>query len=353
MNMRSYIEFVRRNPMRVLLVIGALTLLALASLSRASIGTSMGKLFLGRTPSTRLPGQDRGLRGSVPPSSASRTTPCSPMTAGLDSRARWPGSRAAAPGGSPAGSTRPDPAARGRHLGGYLRGVPGGSRRSRARGPGPEVLADQQVSDTLLGGQGTLGVLVIELPPGEHESEQAPQLVANVIELLEEAGYRPSGLHQAGLVAMMGELMSATRQSIEKLFPLVTLVLLSIVWLTFRQFWPVLLSGFTSLLAVIWMMGLAVAIDPRINISLAMAPIVAMVVSFSDVVHLYSYLRELAEGQPKEEALRSGAEVGEACLVTSITTLLGFLGLSSFPPRCSDSSGWSWAWAWRSRYCSP
>ncbi|MBP47398.1 MAG: hypothetical protein CMH53_05625 [Myxococcales bacterium] len=62
-------------------------------------------------------------------------------------------------------------------------------------------------------------------------------------------------------------------------------------------------------------------------------PAVILIVGFSDIIHLYSaYLLELQAGQDQREAIiASSAEVGRACLFTSLTTFIGFVSLSLVP----------------------
>ncbi|MCA9551791.1 MAG: MMPL family transporter, partial [Myxococcales bacterium] len=75
------------------------------------------------------------------------------------------------------------------------------------------------------------------------------------------------------------------------------------------------------------------AIDPQINLLMAMVPGMITVIAFSDIIHLYSaFVREIEHGLPQREAvLKSGVEVGEACLYTSLTTFVGFASLVFIP----------------------
>jgi predicted RND superfamily exporter protein len=64
-----------------------------------------------------------------------------------------------------------------------------------------------------------------------------------------------------------------------------------------------------------------------------MAPVVILIVTTSDVIHLCSaYMLELGRGKPKAEAIfSSGRDVGTACLMTSATTFIGFVSMSMVP----------------------
>jgi len=71
--------------------------------------------------------------------------------------------------------------------------------------------------------------------------------------------------------------------------------------------------------------------------------VVILIVAFSDIVHLSSaYLLELEDGRSKTEAiLEACSDVGRACLFTSLTTLVGFVGLSFVPVPVFRTLGWT------------
>ena len=127
--------------------------------------------------------------------------------------------------------------------------------------------------------------------------------------------------------------MKQTHFNLERLFPVVCLLLILTVYALFRKLWPALVSTSIALVAVIWTMGIAVWLDPEVSIMLAAIPAVILIISFSDVIHLCSaYLLELGKSSDKTEAiLRSAEDVGKACVYTSITTFVGFLTLAVVP----------------------
>ena len=127
--------------------------------------------------------------------------------------------------------------------------------------------------------------------------------------------------------------MKQTHFNLERLFPVVCLLLVLTVYVLFRKLWPALVSTSIAIVAVIWTMGIAVWLDPEVSIMLAAIPAVILIISFSDVIHLCSaYLLELGKTNDKTEAiLRSAEDVGKACIYTSITTFVGFLALAVVP----------------------
>ena len=121
-------------------------------------------------------------------------------------------------------------------------------------------------------------------------------------------------------------------------FPFTALILIITVLILFRQLWPPVLAAIAAAIGVVWTMGVSVLIDPQISIMHSIAPMVMLIVASSDVIHLCSaYMLELGHGKSRREAiLDSTAEVGRACLFTSMTTFVGFVGLSFVLRRVSQ-----------------
>ena len=172
-------------------------------------------------------------------------------------------------------------------------------------------------------------------------AEGLPGLVKQIRAAFAAAGYAQQSVHVVGLSANVAAVMEAAYFNLKRLFPLVLLVLLVTVWIMFRRLWPVAITGVVALVAVTWTMAFAIMLDRTISIFTAIVPPVVLIVAFSDVVHLCSaYLLELGQGKSKREAiLATGAEVGAACLFTSVTTFVGFISLSFVPTPASRQLG--------------
>ncbi|RMG29243.1 MAG: hypothetical protein D6730_04240 [Bacteroidetes bacterium] len=114
------------------------------------------------------------------------------------------------------------------------------------------------------------------------------------------------------------------------------LLIISVLFFTYRNFWGVVIPMLAVLVALIWVLGLMGATGESINlISNLLIPII-FVVGTSDVIHLITkYISEMREGTPKEVALsKTLREIGFAIFLTSLTTAIGFASLmvSRLPP---------------------
>ncbi len=202
--------------------------------------------------------------------------------------------------------------------------------------------ADDMLSGLLISNHGDQVAVIVELEPDEERAvERGPAVVSEILELFTKAGFESENLHQVGLVATLSEIMVQTRYNITRLFPFVCIVLLIVLYVMFHRFWPVFITLVVALMAVIWTIGFAVLLERNINIFIAMAPVVILIVTTSDVIHLCSaYMLELGRGKPKEAAIfTSGHDVGTACLMTSATTFVGFVSMSLVPVPAFQQMG--------------
>ncbi len=196
------------------------------------------------------------------------------------------------------------------------------------------ITSDEHISGTLISPDGRHIALIVQLTPvDDRPAERGPQIIGGIRQILLDTGIPAKSLHKAGLPAIVFEVIEESRKSLSLRFPIVAFVLVLVVFLIFRGLLPVAVTMGVSLLAVVWTTAFSVLIDPHISVALAMVPAVVLIVGFSDVIHLYSaYLLELADGAEQQDAIvNSSADVGRACLYTSLTTFVGFMGLSLVP----------------------
>jgi len=204
------------------------------------------------------------------------------------------------------------------------------------------LLADDRYRGTLVAKDGRAAAIVVELTVDPHRpAEKGPLLVGKVVDELVAVGYERARIHRGGITAVIAEVMAESHRSISLLFPLSSLALLAMVLLLFRRLAPALMAMGVGAISVIWTLGFAAVLDRDFSIFMALVPALVLTVAFSDIVHLWSaYLLELREGRSKRDAiLATSREVGAACLLTSVTTGVGFLSLSAIPTPVSRQLG--------------
>lgn len=98
-------------------------------------------------------------------------------------------------------------------------------------------------------------------------------------------------------------------------------------WILFRGLRPVLVVAAGPVVGIYWTTGLLQWLDELSNpLTNVVLPVLLMMVGLTDGIHLLMHIRrERATGASPVEAAKSGLrEVGLACLLTSLTTAIGF-----------------------------
>jgi len=336
--MRRYFEFILRHRLAVFIVCLLITALAMVSLSRAIVATSLANLFFGNSP-RYVNYQERtkefasddifiiGYEDPLPldPRSLKRLEQVVQKVKRLPDVAHVESLLSAQRMWSEGDTLQVETYAR--------------TARRKKSGAKLKVLMeelrqDDQFSGTLISDAGMHAAMVVELVVDPNRSaESIPNLLQSVRQQLDEAGFEADKVHMAGFPVLTSEIIQLSYFNLKRIFPLSNLVLLVVVLVLFRRLAPALLALGVSMLSVVWSMGFSILLDREVNILMTMVPAVILIVAFSDVIHLWNaFLVERGRGKDRREALLcSASDVGRACLLTSATTFVGFVALSLIP----------------------
>jgi predicted RND superfamily exporter protein len=109
-------------------------------------------------------------------------------------------------------------------------------------------------------------------------------------------------------------------------------VCLVILFLLFRSPKKVFFAVLVMLLTLVWTMGIMAMLDKPIDVMIVMLPVILLIISLSDTIHLINKYDYLITQIPSNDAIIQASKViGQANLITSLTTAIGFLGLYFIP----------------------
>ncbi len=120
-------------------------------------------------------------------------------------------------------------------------------------------------------------------------------------------------------------------------FMFVSLFLICLIlFVLYRSFWSIVRTAIVLLICLVWTMGLIAIFGKPLDVLSSIIPPILFVTGTSDLVHIYEkYRHELRETTPKNKAIKIAfINLSKATLITSITTMIGFLSLlmSSIKP---------------------
>ena len=180
----------------------------------------------------------------------------------------------------------------------------------------------------LLARNAQAAALLIEAPL--ESSAQRRRAVATLQELLAQAQWRGARLHLAGLAVVEEEIARASRADLARVLPAVLLLIACALLLRYRTvaalgvcFGAVLLSLLLGV-AVYGLLGF------RFNMIAILLPPALAIIAVENAIHLLDrYLEQRRAGAaPEPAAWAASRQLRLPCLLTSVTTAVGFLSLS-------------------------
>ena len=130
----------------------------------------------------------------------------------------------------------------------------------------------------------------------------------------------------AGHLVIRAETLESLRSSMVSGSLFATLISALVALILFRGLWPVLICCAAPALGVLWTLGAMGWAGQQIGALGTVIPTLVMVIGLSDAVHLLlETRRQLVIGKTRDEAMMQMlCRTGPACLLTSLTTVIGF-----------------------------
>lgn len=139
--------------------------------------------------------------------------------------------------------------------------------------------------------------------------------------------------HVAGKAVAESIFVDRMQSELAVFMSLAIVLLVFVLWLTFRTWWGVVLPLIVVLFAIIWGLAVMSYFGASIDLMTVLLPTMMFVVGMSDVMHILTrYVTEIDFGTPKMQAIKiTLKESGFASFLTSITTSVGFFSLATSP----------------------
>ena len=184
----------------------------------------------------------------------------------------------------------------------------------------------QDVKEKFISSKGQGVALYLELKNDMNQREEK-ELLVKVEELLQRGKFQE--YHFSGSINTDDVYQEALKSELTKLLSLSLILILIVIFLTFRSVWGVIVPFSIILLTVMWTMGSMAAFGVSINVITVLIPSVIAIVALSDVIHIMSRYKEERKHISNRRVAMNLAlkDIGIAIFLTSITTAFGFLTL--------------------------
>jgi predicted RND superfamily exporter protein len=185
------------------------------------------------------------------------------------------------------------------------------------------------------------------LIPLTIESEEAgSKLVMNTFRTIRGTAHEMfddvAKVYVAGLPVISSTINEATADDLVYLIPLVILVVLGVLFFSFRHLTAVLLPLITVLVAVIWSIGAMPLFGVKLSILSTVLPVILVAVGSAYGIHVITHYMEnlgerdspLSDAEHRELVFALLRKIGKPVMLAALTTFAGFVSFcfTSVPP---------------------
>lgn len=188
----------------------------------------------------------------------------------------------------------------------------------------------QLIGDLLLSKDLTTSLMIIAFKKGDgslEDTEKSLKAVQAVIDLVSPG----SGLTfvETGPMAIRYDVLKSLNQDVHMLNAVGAILAALVCFIFFRNFWYVFISALPPLISVLWILGLFGLTGQSVTAMNNVLPTLVLVIAFCDSLHMVQTIRRQVDdgGEVKAAVRKAIIDVGPACAMTSLTTMVACASL--------------------------
>ncbi|MBA25047.1 MAG: hypothetical protein CMG48_02335 [Candidatus Marinimicrobia bacterium] len=183
-------------------------------------------------------------------------------------------------------------------------------------------------TNNLISEDGTITSIILEVDESFNDHPGRLKIMKDIGNIIDNSNW---DWYETGIPVLRTKYVQYMIGDFIKFFPPVTIILLLVLYMMFKSMKIVLLPILTVFISVIWILGLMSLFDFSINIITYIVPTLVMIVGVADSVHiLIKYNQDIKISNNTKISIKKTIQgIGNAILLTSLTTSIGFLSLLS------------------------
>lgn len=189
------------------------------------------------------------------------------------------------------------------------------------------VLADRNLKGWVVSEDGKAGAISLKLALGADVPAMVKRIQA-VVSKYEG----PERAFMAGQSVLRSTIADTMAVDMQRLIPFVILVMILVLFASFRSLRGVLLPLVVVILSVIWALGTMALFDQPMTPFAVIMPVMLIAIGAADGIHILNKYNEAAaksSGGRRAVVLETMREMVKPVVLTSVTTAAGFLALTS------------------------
>jgi uncharacterized protein len=190
--------------------------------------------------------------------------------------------------------------------------------------------ANPMIANGLVSGDEMSTILLVQ-PAFEIDETHNAVVVSKKIDAIVNADPGPGKIYVTGFPTVIGMSNRHMDRDNKVMLPLVGLLLLVLLWFSFRSVRGVWIPFSVVVASVVWTYGVIGLADMKTTIICASIPIVLVSMGIADGIHvLHEYYHHLRKGADNLTAIHNTMlEMNAPVVMTSLTTMVGFMALAT------------------------
>lgn len=193
-----------------------------------------------------------------------------------------------------------------------------------------EKILGNQSGQSLVAKNGKAALILITLEPDLFGNQEADKLTEEVLKIT-QGREGPEKIYVVGEAYLSYYAKNSMMRDLSFLFPLICLVVMVVLYLSFRSKRGVILPLLTVFLSVVWMTGFMALVGFPFSMVSVIGPIILVAVGSAYGIHIINkYYEAIGSGLRKKEAvLDTMRDMNSPVVMTAFTTAAGFMALAT------------------------
>jgi len=183
---------------------------------------------------------------------------------------------------------------------------------------------------SLVAKNGKAALILVTLEPDLTATEEADKLTEEVLKIA-QGREGPEKIYMVGDAYLSNRAKNSMTRDLYYLFPLICLLVVIVLYLSFRSKRGVILPLLTVFLSVVWMTGFMALVGFPFSIVSVIGPVILVAIGSAYGIHIVNKYYEAVESglREKEAVLHTMHDMNSPVIMTALTTAAGFMALAT------------------------
>ncbi|MEA2082693.1 MAG: MMPL family transporter [Thermodesulfobacteriota bacterium] len=195
-----------------------------------------------------------------------------------------------------------------------------------------KILDREIYRDSIISKDGEKTGILIKLLLEEDDPDYEKKVAQTVREVFAGDEYQQLKYHEVGAVLFDTEFQTHVRKETMKFFRLSVILIMTLLYFFMRRLYAVYVPLAVVILSVVMTFGL-LAMTTSMKVTCTIILPLVVTIGVCDSIYIVSMFRKyfINAGERKKAIVQAMKKCGLPCLITSLTTIMGFLALSAVP----------------------